>query len=244
MIHALILAVLTTTPSCWDIFDGALRHSASAAHPPYVTYSERIDVTANREPLIFSLARVDYRDDGVSRVEDERFNYEPFVTRHAEPGPPELGPYGKRRAMWQLDADDNLPTIAHVRSGGNVGCMAAEEPYKGHDTYHLAFTGGLPGRPGLKALWVDAQSSEIWKLIISAPVTFIEDPKHPNGLAEFQVELAYIGPYLVVQHVVWTYRRQEYAQWVDYFGEYTYSDYAFPSELPASYFGGDIAALP
>jgi hypothetical protein len=242
MVHALALAALAGMPPCWDIFDAALRHSATASHPPYVTYSERISVTADREPLLMSLAQVDYRDDGVARVSDERFNYTPFVTRHAEPGPPELGPYGAGRAMWLPDST-GLPTIAQVRATGNMTCtIADEESYKSHDTYHLVFGGGTPGRPRLEDLWVDTHSGDIWKLIVSGPVVFLDNPGHPSDLAQFQVELGYSGQYLVVNHVVWSYRRREYSQYVDYFGEYDFTGYAFPAVLPASYFGDDTAA--
>lgn len=241
MIHAIVLAALGAMPPCWDVFDSALRHSANAAHPPYVRYSERISVKADDAPLLLSFAQVDYRDDGLSRVSDARFNYEPFVTRHAEPGPPELGPYGSGRAMWLPDPS-GLRTIAQVRTAGNTTCTISEDFYKGHDTYHLEFAGGSNARPQLKDLWVDAQSGDIWKLIVTGPITFFDDPAHPYGLAEFQVELGYSGPYLVVDHVVWSYRRHEYSQYVDYFGEYTFSGYTFPASLPASYFGDDRAA--
>jgi hypothetical protein len=239
MIHALVLATLAGLPPCWDVFDSALRHSASALHPPYVTYSERISITADREPLLMSLAQVDYRDDGIARVSDERFNYIPFITRHTEPGPPELGPYGDGRTMWLPDTT-GLPTIAQVRSAGNTTCkIADEETYKSHDTYHLAFAGGKADRPHLKDLWVDVHSGDIWKLIVTGPIVVLNDPDRPFGLAEFQVELGYSGPYLVVNHVVWSYRRYEYSQYVDYFGEYEFTGYSFPASLPASYFDDD-----
>jgi hypothetical protein len=243
MIHALVLAALGATPPCWDVFDAALRHSASAVHPPYVTYSERILVSEDGAPLMRSVAHVDYRDDGLSRVSDERFNFEPFVTRHAEPGPPELGPYGKGRVMW-LPETDGLPIIAHVRTLGSITCnIADEESYKGHTTYHLVFGGGQAERPALKALWIDTRSHDVWKVILTGPVTFWDDPEHTRGLAEFQVELGYSGPYLVVNHVVWSYTRQQYSQYVNYFGEYTYEEYSFPEALPASYFADAATAL-
>ncbi len=242
MIHALLLAALGAVPPCWDVFDAALRHNANGAHPPYVTYSERISVTEDRTPLVSSIAYVDYRDDGVARVMDERFNYEPFVTRHAEPGPPELGPYGTRREMWLPDAG-GLPIIAQVRTMGDVTCtIADEEPYKSHETYHLHFSGGPATRPSLKDLWVDTRTRDIWKLEITGPVTFWSEGNRDNELAEFQVELGYTGPYLLVNHVVWAYSRREYSQRVDYFGEYTFSDYEFPAKMPASFFGNVAAA--
>jgi hypothetical protein len=243
MIHALLLAALGAMPPCWDVFDAALRRSANAAHPPYVTYSERIVVSEDGTPLIRSTAHVEYRDDGLARVSDERFSYQPFVTRRVEPGPPELGPYGKGRAMW-LDDDDGMPIIATVRTLGNVQCrIADEEWYKGHDTYHLTFAGAPTGRPTLKGLWVDTRSHDVWKLIVTGPIGFWDDPQGRNSLAEFQVELGYWGPYLVVNHVVWSYSRTEYSQRANYFGEYIYSAYDFPSELPAWHFGEATAAL-
>ena len=242
MIHAIVLAALGAMPACWDVFDSALRHSANAAHPPYVKYSERISVTADRQPLLISFAQVDYRDDGVARVSDARFDYEPFVTRHAEPGPPELGPYGDGRTMWLPDPS-GLRTIAAVRTAGNTKCTIAEEPYKSHDTYHLVFSGGSANRPQLKDLWIDKHTQDVWKLVVTGPILFLNDADHPYGLAEFQVELGYNGPYLVVNHVVWKMRRHEYSQYVDYFGEYSYSGYSFPASMPASYFGDSTAAM-
>jgi hypothetical protein len=243
MIHALALAALGAIPPCWDLFDAALRHSAMAVHPPYVTYSERIVVSEDGAPLMRSVAHVDYRDDGLSRVSDERFNFQPFITRHAEPGPPELGPYGRGRVTW-LPETDTLPIIAHVRSLGNIRCtVAGEESYKAHDTYHLVFSGASSDRPALKDLWIDTRSQDVWKVILTGPVTFWDDPERSRALAEFQVELGYSGPYLVVNHVVWAYSRRQYSQRVNYFGEYTYEGYSFPDALPASYFADSATAL-
>lgn len=241
MIHMLVLAALTALPPCWNIFDGALRHSANGAHPPYVTYSERISVTEDGMPLVRSFANVDYRDDGVARVSDERFNYQAYLTRRAEPGPPEIGPYGSGRDMW-LPYSRGVPVIARVRSQGRVRCTIDEEQYKSRQTYHLTFTGGLQNRPRLEEMWVDVHSSDVWKLIVTGPVNFLGDDGTPT-LARFQVELGYQGPYLVVNHVVWTYQRRIYSQYAEYFGEYTFSGYAFPKDIPASYFGDTITAL-
>ncbi len=246
MIHALLLAAIGAMPPCWNVFDAALRHSASAAHPPYVTYSERISVLEDGEPLMLSFAHIDYRDDGVARVSDERFDYQPFLTRREEPGPPEIGPYGTGREMWLPDPA-GLRVIAQVRTSGSVTCtIADEEIYKSHETYHLVFTSSASGRPGLKALWIDTHTHDVWKLIVNGPVTFLSDSGSTQQFAEFQVELGYTGPYLLVNHVVWKYDERQYSQRAQYFGEYTFSDYAFPAMLPASYFSdaADGAATP
>lgn len=235
MIHALVLAAMAALPSCWSIFDGALAHNANAPHPPYVQYSERINVFQDGAPLVSSFANVDYRDDGVARVSDERFDYQPFLTRRAEPGPPELGPYGAGREMWLPDTL-GIPVIARVRADTGVQCrIAGEERYKGHRTYHLALSGGSTGVPHVRELWIDAASADVWKLIVTGPVYWGDGTRSQN-LAEFQVELAYSGPYLVVKHVVWSYRRREYSQYSDYFGEYTFTGYAFPTTVPSGYF--------
>ncbi len=242
MFPSLVLAAAIGVPPCWDIFDTAVRHRALAPHPTYVSYNERIFVAEDDQRLVQSTAHVDYRDDGLARVRDERFNYEPIVTRHAEPGPPELGPYGSERDSW-LPQRDMLPTIAKVRTQGDMSCtIDGVEAYKGHSTYHLVFSGASDRRPSLKAMWVDTQSKDIWKVIVSGPVLFEDGPQQPLSLASFEVELAYAGPYLVVDHVVWSYRRHEYSQTTRYFGEYTLSDYTFPPALPPSYFG-DTAAV-
>ena len=236
MFPTLVLAAALTSSQCWNIYDSALRHSAEASHPTYISYDIVTRVTEDEQPLVYSRAHVDYRDDGLARVMDERFNFEPILTRHAEPGPPVIGPYGSRRDAW-LPKDSNLPIIADVRASSSVTCTAAAEAYRGHSTYHLAFTGGhISQRPAVKAMWIDAASRDIWKIIVSGPVTFGSNSHPDDQLVDFQVELSYFGPYLLVDHVVWQYRFREFSQYAAYFAEYTLHDYAFPSRLPAAYF--------
>ena len=235
MFPSIVFAAVLGAPQCWDIFDAALRRSAAAAHPAYISYNERITITADQQPLLYSSAHVDYRDDGVSRVEDERFDYRPFLTRSAEPGPPELGPYGPARIAW-LPQEYAYPVITNVRSQGDTGCrIVATEFYKGHRTYHLVFPRPSVHEPRVKEMWVDTTSYDIWKLTVLGPVYFVDLNKPP--LTEFQVELEYAGPYLVVDHVVWSYQRREFSQASNFFGEYTLSGFTFPQTLPGSYFG-------
>jgi len=93
-------AVADALPNCWDIVSAALRHRAASIHPPFILYNEISHVTDNGDMLIQNHESVAYRDDGVARVWDERFGYDPYVTRASDPGPPELGPYGARRSAW------------------------------------------------------------------------------------------------------------------------------------------------
>lgn len=240
MFPSLMLVLAVGIPPCWDIFDAALRHSAMSMHPPYVHYDERILVTEDSQRLVQTTAHVDYRDDGLARVEDERFNYEPILTRHYEPGPPELGPYGASREGW-LPQSDVLPTIVRVRSQGDLLCkVKGVEAYKTHTTYHLDFT-GTPTRPSIKEIWVDTSSYTIWKVIVSGHVRFDDDSDGSSPLANFEVELGYADRYLVVNHVVWQYRRREYSQVSTYFGEYTLTGYAFPNALPDAWFDNSAA---
>ncbi|MFN2450096.1 MAG: hypothetical protein ABR508_09995, partial [Candidatus Baltobacteraceae bacterium] len=207
-----VLAAALGAPSCWDIFDQALRTSAASVHPQYVTYDERIAITQNERRWVEAAAFIDYRDDGLARVRDERFNFEPYLTRHAEPGPPELGPYGPGREEW-LPHGEPFPTIASVRAQGDMTCrMRGLETYKGHRAYHLTFGGVPASRPSLKALWVDAATGVVWKIIVSGFVNVIDDAGPTPTITNFEVELGYAGPYLVVNHVVWDLRHKEYSQ--------------------------------
>ncbi len=235
MFASFLLAAAMSIPPCWTIFETALQHSAASAHPAYVSYDEGINVTEDDQRLVQTTAHVDYRDDGLALVRDERFNYEPILTRHTEPGPPELGPYGPAREAWLpnreswLPQGDVFPTIAKVRSQADMHCtVAGIEQYKGHTTYHLVFP-GPKDRPAMKALWVDTSSDTIWKVIVSGYVTFADDPQGPHPVANFEVELGYSGPYLMVNHVVWAYSRHEYSQVSDYFGEYTFNSSFLPA---------------
>lgn len=243
MFGALVLAAVAGAPQCWDIYDAALRHSAAAAHPAYVSYDERVHISEDEQPLVFSRVHVDYRDDGLARVLDERFNFEPFITRHAEPGPPELGPYGNKRDAW-LPQDAKLPIIADVRAPGSVTCtLAGTGTFKDHTAYHLVFTGGhIAERAAIKEMWVDTTSQDVWKLIVSGPVAFADDPNGVHPLADFEVEFARFGAYVLVDHVIWTYRRREFSQYAMYFAEYTYGGFSFPAQLPASYFAENTTA--
>lgn len=238
MLSALVLAAVTG-PQCWDVFGAALRHNAIGPHPAYVSYDERISVTQDTLPVIYSLAHVDYRDDGTARVEDQRFNYEPIYTNQTEPGPPELGPYGSARAAWfPFDTNDpSLRVISSIHVNGNLTCtLDGVVDYKGHRTYHLVFGNYSPAKPTIKEIWIDTTSQDVWKLTVSGPVYFA-DETGAQPLADFQVELGYAGPFLVVNHVVWQLHHHEFSQYANYFGEYTLTGFNFPNTLPAAYFG-------
>ena len=235
-------AAAQALPDCWDTAYAALRHRAAALHPPFILYNERSLVTDNGDMLIQNHESVAYRDDGISRVWDERFAYDPYVTRASDPGPPELGPYGARRSVWlpvQVPQTPAPPLIGEVRARNTDGMTCSTdgiENYRGHQTYRLSFYSTHPERPALRGLWIDVATSEIWKVDLSGSLPIALDDEKTIRLAEFELELDQIGPYVVIDHVTWKYRYHEFAQYSDFFGEYHYSGFQFPDTLPATFF--------
>ena len=239
MLATLLLAATMGTPPCWEVYDAAVRRRAAAAHPAYVTYDERISLIANDQQIVRSSAHIDYRDDGVARVSDTRFDNDPFVTLTTDPGPPELGPYGGNRLSWlPLGTAGSTPmrVIGDVRAHGNLSCTLRDVvTYRGHRSYRVSI-GNVPlDRPAVKELLIDTQSFDIWKLVVRGFVLFTGTDTAAS-LTDFQVEMAYAGPYLVVDHVTWHYRLRQYSQYDRLFGEYYFSDFDFPKSMPAALF--------
>jgi len=243
MLAGLVLAAAAAGTSCWNVYDAALGHSAQAARPPYVTYVEQISIQygdpstaqALKPSTYAGSARVQYRGDGLARVEDERFGNAPIVTSVLDPGPPELGPYGDRQSIWE-GVHYVLPLISSVRAKSSVTCTLSAGLYQGRQVYHLEFRGASPKIPHLDDLWVDAQSNDIWKVALEAPLSFnfgyvpSVDPVH------FEVDLGYEGRYLVVQHVRSEVRVPTHGQLMHVVAQYAYGEYAFPAQLPQKVF--------
>jgi len=226
-----LLAATAQTP-CWTIYDAALMHRAAEAQPAYVTYDESITERDDEFPLVDSVARIAYRSDGLARVDDRRFNGYTYVTDHVEPGPPLLGPYGEARNTWLPLADPQFPVIGDVRAHGGATCTnLGIEQYHGHSTYHLQLDANDPNRPSVKAMWVDTDSLEVWKVVASGHLLFVDASTNLRPLADFEVELAQEGSYVVVDHVTWSYQLHEYSQWSNLFGEYYMTDFAYPGQV-------------
>lgn len=98
------------------------------------------------------------------------------------------------------------------------------------------FNGANAQRPHLNELWIDVQTFDIWKLAVTAPAPVVDDANAPPGLARYDIDLGYQGPYLVVHHVAWSYRMRVHSQQAQYTGEYAFRDYTFPRALQPSYF--------
>lgn len=237
------VAAADVLPDCWDVTNAAIEHRAAAPHPEFITYNETLEIQRDGLPFMRSRASIAYRDDGVVRIQDERFDNHPYVATFAEPGPPELGPYADRRSLWlPLPGANygNFPLIGHVRArpAGLTCRTLGREFYHGHDVLRLAFSSDHPERPGLKGLLVDAQTSEIWKVVLSGfvPVVAPNNDRAHLRMTDFEVELEQMGRYLVVDHVTWRFSEREYSQTSEFFGEYYYSGFDFPAALPAGYF--------
>lgn len=224
-------------PDCWALTIKALQHRAVSPHPPYIGYNEYGSITQDERVLLQTNPSVIYRDDGVLRITDNGFSY---LTRLADPGPPELGPYGNRRSVWlpvENAGDPGLPLIGSVRARSSLGCANnGIESYKNHATYRLSFASPDRRRPSLRQLWVDTRSSEIWKVIVSSPVPVGLGPDQSDALANFEIELAQIGDYVVVNHITWKYSLHAFAQTSNFFGEYYYTAFTYPKEVPADFF--------
>ncbi len=224
-------------PDCWALTIKALQHRAASPHPPYIGYNEYGSISEDERPLLQTNPSVLYRDDGVLRVTDNGFSY---LTRLADPGPPELGPYGNRRSIWlpvENAADQSLPLIGSVRARSPLGCVNnGIESYKDHTTYRVSFASPDRNRPSLRQLWIDERSSEIWKVIVSSPIPVGLGPDQKDALANFEIELAKMGDYVVVNHITWKYSLHAFAQTSNFFGEYYYTAFTYPKEVPAEFF--------
>lgn len=223
MLPALVLALAAAGPSCWDVFDATLAHSAKVPHPAYVQYDQNITIWRDNKALISTDQHIRYDDDGQARIEDARFHYQPVWTSLVEPGPPELGPYGKDRSIW-IPVSDRVPVIASTRAAGKVSCTMREETYNGRDTYHLSFQGSH-----LTELWVDTHTQDVWKIEMDAP-GYISNQFDPNPQAHYEIHLGYHGGYLVVEHVTWNSSLREQSQTSELTGEYQLTNFQFPPQ--------------
>ncbi len=227
------LSISLTGSPCWDIYDAAMLARAASPQPPYIVYLERTSLLQDGFQLVRANAVIQYRQDGLARVADDRFDGYTYLTDHVDPGPPELGPYGSARATW-LPSPGGLvaPEISDVRTHEAKACTnLGVESYRGHTTYHLEFTPYSLGRPSLKDMWIDTSTKQIWKVVVSGYLRFTDLDNTHDPLVDFAVELSQEGPYVMVDHVTWSYRQPVYSQFSNLFGEYTMWDFQYPPRL-------------
>jgi hypothetical protein len=238
LLGALTMAALTGQ-SCWDLYDESVRRRAAASHPHYVQYDLRTSVIEDGFPMVHARAAIAYRDDGLARVDDDRFNGNTFVTDHVEPGPPELGPYGSERAAW-LPIDSALPLIGDVHTRPAKACVnLGLERLHDRLVYHLVLVPRDANRPAVKGLWIDAGTATIWKVKVSGYLFFVNGDFGAEPLVDFEVEMAQAGPYVMVDHVTWSYAMPVFSQTSNLFGEYYFSNFAYPVNEPSAVFAID-----
>ena len=222
MILAAAAAALLSVSSCWNAYDAALRHSAQAAHPQFVSYDESARLDGGAQRVVRERAHIDYRDDGTALVLDDRAGPSPIVTRNVDPGPPVLGPYGRARAAW-MSPDLWPPIRTAANSGGTDGeicTMAPSVSIEGARAYHLLFYRRKQS-VGLDELWVDAHTFQIRRVILTGLVLFgASITAKPTN---YDISVSRSGPYNVVSHVVWSLG--------GYTGDYTFANFSFPAHV-------------
>jgi hypothetical protein len=80
-------------------------------------------------------------------------------------------------------------------------------------------------------MWVDVQTHDIWKVSLDAPMHFNYIHWPSLYLAHYEIQLGYVGRYLMVQHVSWeadvpTSRSQS----LHTFAQFAFGGYEFPTE--------------
>lgn len=222
-------AARADTETCWQTVYKAIAHSVAQPHPPFTSYTERTAISQDGSVVQRALVKVLYRDDGLALIDDSRWTY-PMLTNTLEPGPPVLGPYGEGRDEWLALADNatSYPVISTVHTKPRGACGVQEEAYNGRETEHVVLPDAPTDHPALKALWIDAQSEAIWKVLVSGLVQFHNIGSDVPHFADFQVEFQQVNGYTVVRHVTWQYRLQYYTQYSNVFGEYYFTGYTFP----------------
>ncbi len=243
----LFIALLASTAGaraaddrCWQTAFEAIRHSAAAPRPTFTSYAEQEHLIVDGVSMEDVFYDITYRDDGIALI-DDRWS-RPWVSNRLEPGPPLLGPYGADRKNWlgMPGIDLPYPTIATVRSHPSEPCsMLGAEPYDGISTIHITFPDAPTDRPALKAMWIDPQTGDIMKLVVSGRVNVRANRSDRTAhYADFQIELEHKGAYTVVRHVTWSYSLRVYSQVAKFFGEYYYRNYRFSDRSPNALLAG------
>lgn len=235
-----VVAAVLSAPACWDIYDQALRHRAASSQPPYVQYTQRTVLSADGSEVERANASMSWRSDGLTRVRDDRFPGFTFVTDRPDPGPPQLGPYGASRLSW-LPTPSGIPLIGQVRAHDATSCTnLGIESYRGHQVYHLMLEPYDNGKPSVKELWIDTASADIWKAVVSGYLTLTDADEARRPLIDFAIELSPQGPYVMIDHITWSYRVRVYSQYSELFGEYYLGGYSYPTTMDDRVFDSHI----
>ena len=257
MIFQLIAAVaaasaigVNATPSndgaCWQIIGAALDRSAHSSHARFISYGEQSAFSADGRTLNTFNSNITYRDDGLAYIDDARWT-NPMISEVLEPGPPVLGPYGASRAAWlSIDSDlsnSKLPVIAHVYAHPNASCRdAGVQTLEGRALRHLIVAENDLSRRGLHEMWLDPNAMDIIRVVIRAPVHFLEQNAVAQSFANYVIDIQNVFGHPVLRRVTWTYRDKQNGQWTDLAAQYDFHDFHFSDVEPPGTFSAVTAA--
>jgi hypothetical protein len=221
--------------ACWQMVFAAIERDAAAPHAAYISYSELVNIEEDRRRYERATANITYRDDGTASIDDDRWA-RPFISNFLEPGPPVLGPYGKRRDDWLAIASQRfaLPLIADVHNEAQRQCVdRGDQVVDGESVADIALINAPTDRPALKEIWIDRRSRDIARVVVSDYLTIAGvDWSLEHVLTDFSVEMQHVNGYAVVHRVLWTYTMKVYDQWSTLDAEYDFDNYAFDNAPP------------
>lgn len=229
-----VLAILVSATvaradnACWHLVLGAIAHDAAASHPPYITYSENVDIAEDGQRFLYYDVDVVYHDNGVAYIDDKRWG-RPFVTDQLDPGPPVLGPYSDARRGWlptEMLVDGRLETIASVENIPHLPCTdRGDETIEGVRYAHLVLGVADESRPSVKEIWINRQSLAIPRLIVSGYLLYQNYAVFSHALTDFQIDMQSVDGHQVVRSARWT----SYVHWYDQTSKFeaTYSFYNY-----------------
>ncbi len=230
--------------ACWQMIGSAVKRSAQAVLPKFISYSERTEFSLNGKPANTYNSQITYRDDGMAYINDDRWTY-PMVSESIEPGPPALGPYGDNRAAWlstESDGSSNLPVIAHVYAHRTRSCRdAGPATIDNRLVEHLIVDAENPSDAGLREIWIDPQL-DIARLILRAPMTMLVRNAPVQDFANFQVDVEFVDGHAVVRQVSWAYHQKHDGDYEDLAGNYEFMNYSFSQSEPPGTFSAVTAS--
>lgn len=214
--------------ACWHLVLGAIAHEAAASHPPYITYSENVDITSGGRSFIHYDTDIVYRVDGLAYVEDGRFA-QAFISDELEPGPPMLGPYGSARRGWLPESvAGGLQTIASVENVPHLSCNdEGNETIDGARYARLVVGVADENRPALKEIWIDRQSLAIPRLIVSGYLLHYQTYAVEHRLVDYQIDMQNVDGFAVLRSARWSQHVRWYQQSAKLDGVYTFGNYRF-----------------
>jgi hypothetical protein len=228
-------AIARSDDACWQLVFAAIERDAAAPHAAYISYSELVNIQNDGERYERASANITYRDDGIASINDDRWA-RPFVSDFLEPGPPVLGPYGKRRDEWLAAAarEFALPMIADVHNAAQRSCVdRGDELLDGATVADIALLDAPTDRPALKEIWIDRRTHDIGRVVLSGYLTIATvNWSLQHVLTDFAIDIEHVNGYAVVRRVAWTYSFKVYDQWSTLDAQYDFANYTFQDAPP------------